>query len=121
MQNNTYDLELPWPPSLNNYRSCVRGRLMTVAAGRTYFDLVAWIIKKKRLHTLEIAQPVLITLTMHPPSKRSFDCSNFLKAYEDALVKAGFLEDDHWIEYDGIKKGEPVKNGLLKVHLEVLE
>ena len=116
-----YQIDLPWPPSLNTYRSCCKNRLVTVKRGRDYFEQVAWEVKKARLHDKQIDQPVLISLIMHPPSKRRFDCSNFLKAYEDALVKSGLLEDDHWIEYDEIRKGEVVKGGLLKVKINVLE
>jgi len=117
----SYEIDLPWPPSLNNYRSCIRNRLTTVEAGRVYFEEVAWRIRLAKLHKENINQPVLINLTMCPPTRRKFDCSNFLKAYEDALVKSGFLADDHWIEYGGIRKGETVKNGLLNVKINLLE
>lgn len=62
-----------------------------------------------------IDQPVIISLIMHPRTLAKFDVSNYLKAYEDALVKCGFLVDDHWIEYGSIKKGEKVKGGNLVV------
>lgn len=110
-----YEFELPQPPSINGYRAVARGRLITSKRGREYFVIVDDIIKKLKLENERIEQPVTIHLTICPRTKAKFDVSNYLKAFEDALVKSGFLEDDHWIEYSGIKKGEVVKGGLLKV------
>ena len=62
-----------------------------------------------------IERPVLISLVIHPRTNAKFDVSNYLKAYEDALVKCGFLEDDHWIEYVSIRKGEKISGGMLDV------
>jgi Holliday junction resolvase RusA-like endonuclease len=80
-----------------------------------YFKEVGAIIRQLGLHKENIAQSVVISLVLHPRTLARYDVSNFLKAYEDALVKAGFLEDDHWIEYGSIKKGDKIKGGLLEV------
>ncbi len=110
-----YEFTLPMPPSINGYRACVRNRLITSKRGREYFVAVNEAMQKLGLTNEMIEQPVTISLVIHPRTKAKFDCSNYLKAYEDALVKCGFLEDDHWIEYDGIKKGEKIEGGSLKV------
>ena len=68
-----------------------------------------------------IESPVRISLVMHAKTNRLYDVSNFLKAYEDALVKCGFIVDDHLIEYGSIRKGEKIKEGRLDVKVEVLE
>ena len=62
-----------------------------------------------------IATPVMIILVMHHKMNVRYDVSNYLKSYEDALVKCGFLVDDHLIEYASIKKGEKVAGGKLVV------
>ena len=115
-----YDFEIPMPPSINTYRACVRNRLITSKRGREYFKEVQEKMDMLMLSGEAIDQPVRIHLTIHPRTRAKFDVSNYLKAYEDALVKCGFLEDDHWIEYDGIVKGEKVKGGKLVVKVTKL-
>lgn len=110
-----YDFTLPQPPSINGYRAVARGRLITSKRGRDYFKAVDEIMKGLNLNNEMIDKPVVISLVIHPRTLAKFDVSNYLKAYEDALVKCGFLEDDHWIEYGSIKKGEKVKGGCLEV------
>lgn len=112
-----YEFELPMPPSINTYRACVRNRLITSKKGREYLKLVSDVISELNLENEMLEQKILVHLTIHPRTKDKFDCSNYLKAYEDALVKCGFLEDDHWIEYSGIRKGEKVKGGKLLVKI----
>lgn len=116
-----YEFTLPQPPSINGYRAVARGRLITSNRGRDYFVAVADIMKGLNLDNEMIEQKVLISLVIHPRTLAKFDVSNYLKAYEDALVKCGFLEDDHWIEYGSIRKGEKVKGGLLKVRVSLCE
>ena len=113
----SYEFELPMPPSINGYRACVRNRLITSKRGRDYFVAVQAAMDELKLSGEMIEKPVSIHLTIHPRTRAKFDVSNYLKAYEDALVKCGFLEDDHWIEYSGIKKGDVIKGGLLKLRI----
>ena len=115
----SYEFELPMPPSINGYRACVRNRLITSKRGRDYLIAVQTAMDELKLSNEMIEKPVMIHLTIHPRTRAKFDVSNYLKAYEDALVKCGFLEDDHWIEYSGIKKGEVIKGGLLKLRISV--
>jgi crossover junction endodeoxyribonuclease RusA len=116
-----YEFTLPQPPSINGYRAVARGRLITSKRGREYFSEVAKIMKELNLDNEMIEQKVLISLVIHPRTLAKFDVSNYLKAYEDALVKCCFLEDDHWIEYGSIRKGEKVKGGLLKVKVTLID
>ena len=115
----SYEFDLPMPPSINGYRACVRNRLITSKRGRDYFVAVQAAMDELNLSGEMIEKPVSIHLTIHPRTRAKFDVSNYLKAYEDALVKCGFLEDDHWIEYSGIKKGVVIKGGLLKLRISV--
>ena len=115
-----YEFELPMPPSINTYRACVRNRLITSKKGREYFEAVKCRMDELSLSGERIDRQISIHLTIHPRTKANFDVSNYLKAYEDALVKCGFLEDDHWIEYDGIRKGEKVKGGKLVVKVRLV-
>jgi crossover junction endodeoxyribonuclease RusA len=114
-----YEFNLPFPPSINTLRACVRNRLITSKKGREYFDAVRVQMNALGLCSEAIDRPVVISLVMHPLTLAKFDVSNYLKAYEDALVKCGFLADDHWIEYGAIKKGDKVKGGKLVVSVNL--
>jgi Holliday junction resolvase RusA-like endonuclease len=116
-----YEFTLPQPPSINGYRAVARGRLITSKRGHEYFSEVANIMKELNLDNEMIEQKVLISLVIYPRTLAKFDVSNYLKAYEDALVKSCFLEDDHWIEYGSKRKGEKVKGGLLKVKVSLID
>ena len=110
-----YEFDLPWPPSVNSIRACVRNRLITSKKGREYWKTIQDEMDNLNLSNEMIDRPVLFHLTFHPPTNRRYDVSNFLKALEDSLVKCGFIEDDHWIEYSGIRKGEKIKGGKVVV------
>lgn len=114
-----YEFCLPFPPSVNTLRASVRGRLITSSAGRKYYKAVAERMAEMGLAGEGILSPVTISLVMHHKMNVRYDVSNYLKAYEDALVKCGFLVDDHLIEYASIKKGEKVTGGKLVVKVNV--
>lgn len=114
-----YEFDLPFPPSVNTLRASVRGRLITSSAGRKYYKAVAERMAELGLSGEGISSPVTISLVMHHKMNVRYDVSNYLKAYEDALVKCGFLVDDHLIEYASIKKGEKVAGGKLVVKVSV--
>ena len=118
-----YEFEIPWPPTANHFHQPVvmrkgkrvYARNVTSKEVEAYQKEVKRIMDELGLSGEMIAQPVTISLMMHPKTNHKFDRSNFLKAYEDALVKCGFMEDDHWIDYGYIRKGEKVKGGKLVV------
>lgn len=64
------------------------------------------LVRSMGLHKAMIDEPVRLGVTFYPKTAARYDVSNFLKAFEDGLQMAGFLVDDHWIEYDFINKGE---------------
>ena len=114
-----YEFDLPFPPSVNTLRASVRGRLITSSAGRKYYKVVADRMAELGLAGEGIATHVTISLVMHHKLNVRYDVSNYLKAYEDALVKCWFLVDDHLIEYASIKKGDKVDGGKLVVKVSV--
>lgn len=114
-----YEFDLPFPPSVNTLRASVRGRLITSSAGRKYYKVVADRMSELGLAGEGIATQVTISLVMHHKMNARYDVSNYIKAYEDALVKCGFIVDDNLIEYASIKKGEKVAGGKLVVKVNV--
>lgn len=116
-----YEFTLPLPPTINTYRACVRNRLITSKKGREYFLKVKGVMDEIGLSGEMIDRKILIRLTIHHSRNIKYDVSNYLKAYEDALVKCGFFEDDHWIEYGSIRKGEKKSCGEIKVSVSFID
>lgn len=116
-----YEFTLPLPPTINTYRACVRNRLITSKKGREYFVKVRQKMDKLGLSGEMIDGRVLIGITIHHSRNIKYDVSNYLKAYEDALVKCGFIVDDYLIEYSSIRKGEKKPCGEIVVSVELID
>ena len=124
-----YNFTLPWPPTANHFHQPIPFKRGTKWAARNitskdvvkYQQEVKLVMDELKLSGEMIEQKVLISLVLHPKTNHKYDCSNFLKAYEDALVKCNFFEDDHWIEYSSIRKGEKIKGGKLEVSITLIE
>lgn len=119
-----YEFCLPWPPTVNHFHQpvVIKGRARNIKSSKVkvYQKDVASIMQDLKLDGEMIKQKVLIYLTLHPKTNHKYDCSNFLKAYEDALVQCGFIEDDHWIEYKGIRKASKIPGGLIKIKVQLI-
>lgn len=121
MSKKVYYLRLPMPPTVNHYHVPRKGGkgLTKSAKARSYQRDAIMILRSLNLHREKIAQPVRLSITFHPKTNARYDVSNFLKVMEDSLVMGGLLEDDHWIEYDSINKGEKSKNGEVEIQINV--
>lgn len=116
-------LTLPWPPSVNAYWRSVGGRVIVSSVGRRYQRQVREAVASSGL--LDARFPLRCRLrtrwTMFQPSNvPRCDLSNFLKAAEDALTKAGVWQDDSLIDSGTFDRGEPVEGGALSVQIEVM-
>jgi Holliday junction resolvase RusA-like endonuclease len=55
-------------------------------------EMSAWEVKQFGA----VRNPVCLTCTFYPSTRRSFDLSNKLESIQDMLVHAGILEDDSY-------------------------
>ena len=119
-----YSFSLPWPPTVNHFHMPVRmgkgARCIKSQDVKNYQKQVIIIMNQLGLAGLNITDNILVSVVMRPKTNHKFDCSNFLKAYEDALEKCGFIENDHQIEYESIRKGDKVPGGQLDIYIRVL-
>ena len=109
-------LELPYPPSVNNYWQASGHRRFISKEGVAFSKAVAEIVKNEKAPSFEDRR-LGIDVTIHPRSKRKFDLDNTLKAILDALMKAGMYNDDSQIDYIEIVRKEAVDGGKAVVHL----
>lgn len=116
-------LALPYPISTNRYWRTYRGRQVVSAEARAYKALAAWSAKAAGITPL--AGKVALALTLHPKKPlraskvetRCMDLDNALKVAIDALNGVAYTDDSQVVELH-ILRGEPVKDGALRVFVE---
>ena len=128
-------LILPWPPSLNHYKRI--GKIVRTKSGKyfqqrpnssetqAYFQSV-WVETRTKLQGWEeiavsATSKFMISIYMHPPSKRRYDLDNHLKVLLDSLVRAYVIRDDSQIHKLYVEKREVVEGGRVVVGILVLE
>lgn len=104
-------VELPWPPQVNNLLSVVRGRkILSKKARQFYKDAVASILEQGQ-QNLRLSGSIRMRMLLKAPNRRSYDISNRVKAAEDALVKAGVIDDDSSVDFLAVYRGDPIEGG----------
>jgi crossover junction endodeoxyribonuclease RusA len=116
-----YEIELPFPPSLNTYRAAVRGRLITTKRGREYATKAMEAIMDQHFDYKQLSGRLDVTLILHPPCKRRRDIDNYCKAPLDALTKTVFWLDDEQVDHLHVIRGEKVKGGKLIVKVDLIK
>jgi crossover junction endodeoxyribonuclease RusA len=81
-------------------------------AGREYQQKVAEIVAAtgQKQHGR-----LALFASLYPPTRRTYDADNRIKALQDALQFAGVFDDDEQIDALAIFKEEVVKGGMCKV------
>lgn len=110
------DCEIPLsPPSVNTYWGFNKSRrYLTTLANRFVKDLSNWVKPKMSKSRLKLE------VTFCYKDKRVRDLDNNLKPLIDGLVKCGLCVDDEQFDELHIKRGEPIKGGLIKIKVSEL-
>ena len=116
----TLRLELPYPPSVNNYWHASGKRRYISPAGKKFTEEVLMVVKQSGSKSFG-DKSLGISVMIHPRSKRKFDLDNTLKAILDALMKAGCYDDDSQFEYIEIARGDHRDGGAAVVHIYEIE
>ena len=108
VQPKSFQVKLPWPPSINRYYRHWKNRMLISAAGRKYRDTVISLCLPK---PDTITGPLYVKLEAYPPDNRRRDIDNIMKAVWDSLQHAGIYLDDSQITHMEAFKFAPVPNG----------
>ncbi len=108
-----FELELPWPPSINMYWRRNGGRYFISAQGTKYRHDVMWLAGKRT----PILEPISVVIIATMPDNRKRDLDNILKALLDSLAHAGVYLDDSQIHDLHIKRLGVKKPGALLVSI----
>ncbi|UOF81561.1 endodeoxyribonuclease ruS [Bacteriophage sp.] len=113
-------LSLPFPPSVNSYRTIYRGMMRLSKEGRAFKAAVADYVVEYRVPKLGDAK-LKVTMVLFPRDKRKIDIDNRIKAVLDALEDAGVFNNDFQVDHLEIIRGKPVKGGGIRVMIEAIE
>lgn len=108
-------LNLPWPPSVNQYwrHVSMKGgtRALVSEQGREYRKRALWEIKSQLKGGFEpFTGPVKFDAVFFPPDRRKRDLDNLLKATLDALTAGHVWVDDHLVHEISVRWGEVRKD-----------
>ena len=115
-----YDFTMPWPPSVNAWKSPFRNRMILTKRGREYRANALARLKELGLDDEQITQGVSVSLILNPPTLRRYDIDNFCKSLFDAMTLAKFWNDDEQIQELKIQKGGKKKGGYIEVSVNLL-
>ncbi len=125
------ELTLPYPPSVNSYKSV--GRLRTTKTGKLYqpkynsvetnrFYYEVWMLiqQKKAKEGLKSFDSSTISVEMDVwvPDARKRDIDNVVKPTLDSLQRAGMFDDDYQIALLTIKRCPIISNGQIIVRIK---
>lgn len=113
-----FEIELPWPPSINNYWRHTRTGHYISRAGKSFRQSVSYLCfnakdkftEKDKLH---------IIIDAYPPDRRKRDLDNILKSLLDALQHAGVYKDDSQIDRLSISRKLPLE-GKVSIEISVI-
>lgn len=110
-------LTLPYPPSVNHYWRCYRGRMIISREGRTYRDRVCALPFAPEAQTEDpevtatsvkrsgngprkppAGGRIALCMDAFPPDRRRRDLDNLQKAVLDSLEHAGIYQNDSQID-----------------------
>lgn len=93
-------LTLSYPPTANNLKAIVRGRMVKTAEARRYFQRVA--LEARTQGARPLAGPLCVSVTAYRP-RRAGDLDNVLKASLDALKGIAWEDDSQIVELQALR------------------
>lgn len=113
-------LSLPFPPSVNSYRTVYRGMMRLSKEGRAFKAAVSDYVVEYRVPKLG-DKKLRISMVLFPRDKRKIDIDNRIKSVLDALQDAGVFDDDFQVDELSIVRGKPIKGGAIRVLIEEID
>ena len=112
-------LDLPYPPSINNYWIASGHRRFISKRGQEFRQAV-WIECLQRRVPKLGSQSLMVHIILQPRNKKLMDIDNCAKAILDSLEHAGIFDSDVQVQKLLIERGEQIKGGGCQVMIEVI-
>ena len=114
-------IELPWPPSDNEYHQIALGRIIVSTTGKNYCSRVAAEVAALRAACRIPPEPLTGRLGIYveafPPDgpRRKRDIANLWKCLSDSIQQAKLIFDDEQFDDDRIVRRPNCKGGKVLV------
>lgn len=116
-----YEFTMPYPPSVNVWKTPFKNRMILTKRGRDYRTEALKALNELGLTNEGLESKVSVHLVLNPPSNRRYDIDNFCKSLFDAMSKANFWVDDEQIYSLSIKKGVKTEGGNVQVSVTIID
>ena len=113
-----YEIELPYPPTVNTYWRHLNGRTVLAKRGRQYKQSVQAIVG---LQPPRLSGPLCLMASVWLPDRRRRDLDNILKPLLDALTSAGVWDDDSQVKALQIAHVGIQKPGCVQIQVSQME
>jgi Holliday junction resolvase RusA-like endonuclease len=110
-----FQVELPFPPSVNHYWRRVGARTLISRQGRRFRSDVVRLLANRGMTPL--AGPLDVRVEVHPPDRRRRDLDNLQKSLLDSLQHGGVYGDDSQIDRLDAWRFDPVEGGKVVVRI----
>lgn len=114
-----YKFSVSFPPSVNQWKSPFKGRMILTKRGREYRALIQKEIEALGLTGEMLTERLQLRIKLYMPDRRVRDIDNYLKSLLDGLTKCEFWRDDEQIDKLTVERCEVVKGG--RVDIEVIK
>lgn len=112
-------LDLPYPPSINNYWIASGHRRFISKRGQLFRQEVQIACLQRRVPKLG-SQSLMVHIILKPRNKKLMDIDNCAKAILDSLEHANVFDSDVQVQRLLIERGDPVPGGGCQVIVEVI-
>lgn len=119
MTQDSLNLTIPFPPSVNTYWG-FRGSRRFLTARATAFKTQVNTEFSRSGHEGFANQRLKVTIELYPPDRRIRDIDNVVKSTLDALCQSGVFVDDGQIDVLHVERKEVIKWGAAKIILETV-
>ncbi|PAV00358.1 hypothetical protein CBG25_19450 [Arsenophonus sp. ENCA] len=110
----TYNITVPFPPSVNHYWYHAKQKHFITPKGKLYRQLIVAEIMRQKL-CKRLSQRLGVEIGVYPPDRRKRDLDNLMKAPIDALCHGGLIVDDSQIDVLHVERKEIIKGGKLVI------
>lgn len=114
-----WEIELPWPPSLNGHKAVVNGRMIMSKKGRDYIKACRYAVNS--MYAKKLSSALEITVELFPPDSRNRDIDNYLKALFDAMTDCKVWLDDSQIKIMHVYMKNKVKSGSVLLTIKQIK
>jgi len=111
-------LELPYPPTINNYYRRYRDKVSITKRGKQFRSDVIKLCMVAGIRK-PLTEKLRVAIKLFPPDNRRRDIDNNLKSLLDAMQHAGVYADDVQIRFLQIED-TGIKGGFCEVFIEPL-